>query len=182
MEYLHKNRVEHRDLKAANCLLDRDCRVKLADFGLSKTITSFTRRSSTNYPAGTYSHMCPELLLENKFTQKADVYSYGIVMFEVLSRAEPWKGLHEAQIAAQIIYGRRPSREFPIPEDSPPELITLMEKCWDDDPSKRPPFQQIVQDLQATSTTSMTSTSPSLQGLEEKSEPSTRESTGFTSA
>ena len=173
MEYLHKNRVEHRDLKAANCLLDRDCRVKLADFGLSKTITSFTGQSSKHYPVGTFSHMAPEILLihlpENKFTEKADVYSYGIVMFEVISRAEPWKGLHEAMITARVITGRRPSREFPIPEDSPPELITLMEKCWNDKPSKRPPFQRIVQDLQATSTASVASTSLSLQGLEEKS-------------
>ena len=75
MEYLHEIKVEHRDLKATNCLLDGDMRVKLADFGLSKSktlATTFAGQPSETGPSGTITHMAPELLLENKFTEKCD--------------------------------------------------------------------------------------------------------------
>ena len=152
MKYLYENKVEHRDLKAANCLLDGDMRVKLADFGLA-------RRSERNEDkqdaekadnaAGTPSHMALELLRENRFTEKCDVYSFGIVMFEVLSRAVAFEGLQEAQITAQLIAGRRPA---PIPEDSPPQLVTLMEKCWHQEPFVRPDFKNIVRQMKSAAT------------------------------
>ena len=147
MKHLYENNFEHRDLKAANCLLDGDMRVKLADFGLA-------RRSERNEDkqdaekadnaAGTPSHMALELLRENKFTEKCDVYSFGIVIFEVLSRAVPYAGLQPEQIIAQLIMGRRPS---PIPEDSPPQLVALMEACWEQEPFVRPDFKRIVRRL-----------------------------------
>lgn len=148
MEYLYANGVEHRDLKAPNCLLDGDYRVKLADFGLSKSKaleTKTARRSSDNGPSGTITHMAPELL-KNVFTEKSDVYSFGITMWEVLSREVPFEGQNEAQIMAQVARGIRPS---PIPEDSPPGLVELMKECWDNEPFNRPTFKQVVSELKA---------------------------------
>ena len=148
MEYLHEIKVEHRDLKATNCLLDGDMRVKLADFGLSKSkalaTTLFAGRPSETGPSGTITHMAPELLLENMFTEKCDVYSFGVVMWEVLSRGVPFAGLQREQITAQLVVGRRPS---PIPEDSPPQLVALMEACWEQEPFVRPDFKRIVRRL-----------------------------------
>ena len=145
MEYLHENKVEHRDLKAANCLLDGNMRVKLADFGLSKSkalaTTFFAGQPSETGPSGTITHMAPELLLENKFTEKCDVYSFGIVMWEVISRKIVFEGLQREQITAQLVVGRRPS---PIPEGSPPKLVALMEECWEQEPFVRPDFKRIV--------------------------------------
>ena len=152
MEYLYANGVEHRDLKAANCLLDRDERVKLADFGLSKSKTLVKRstgRTSTDQgPSGTATHMAPELLLNNSnrlFCQESDVYSYAILMYEVLSRKAAFEGLNESQIIAQINAQQRPS---PIPTDSPPELIKLMKECWAHDTAMRQKFKGVVADLQ----------------------------------
>ena len=152
MEYLYANGVEHRDLKAANCLLDRDERVKLADFGLSKSKTLVKRstgRTSTDQGAsGTATHMAPELLLNNSnrlFCQESDVYSYAILMYEVLSRKAAFEGLNESQIIAQINAQQRPS---PIPTDSPPELITLMKECWSHDTAMRQNFKGVIADLQ----------------------------------
>ena len=153
MEYLHENKVEHRDLKATNCLLDGDMRVKLADFGLSKSkalaTTLFAGRPSETGPSGTITHMAPELLLENTFTEKCDVYSFGIVMWEVLSRGVPFAGLQREQIIAQLVVGRRPS---PVPEDSPPQLVALMEACWEQEPFVRPDFKRVVRRLSSAET------------------------------
>ena len=152
MQYLSANGVQHRDLKAQNCLVvehkSGDFHVKLADFGLSKSkklVASFTRRSSQH--AGTVTHMAPEILLNGSdelFCEESDVYSYGIVMWEVLSRAVPFEGLNQAQIIAQISQKQRPS---PIPTDSPRELIELMEYCWAHDVAMRPKFKQVLEDL-----------------------------------
>ena len=162
MEYLYENKFMHRDLKAANCLLDGNMRVKLADFGLSKSkiiVTTFTGPSSQTGLSGTVTHMAPELLLEKLFTEKCDVYSFGIVMWEVLSRAVPFAGLPQEQITARVISEKRPS---PIPENSSLQLVTLMERCWHQEPFVRPEFKKVVQQMQLAETAI---------GLEEKGDP-----------
>ena len=151
MDYLYENGVQHRDLKAANCLLDAHCHVKLADFGLARRSGRKEDKQDaeeTDGAAGTPTHMAPELLLTNSnrlFCQESDVYSYAIVMYEVLSRKAAFEGLNESQIIAQINAQQRPS---PIPTDSPPELITLMKECWAHDTAMRQNFKGIVSDLQ----------------------------------
>ena len=151
MQYLTEKGVQHRDLKAHNCLIERDggmIRVKLTDFGLSRSkalVTTFTGRASKNGPSGTVTHMAPEVLFKNEFTEKSDSYSFGIVMWEVLSRAVAFENLQHEQITAQVAAGMRPS---PIPADIPPGLDTLMQECWDNEPFERPTFQLIVRNLQ----------------------------------
>ena len=149
MQYLHENGVQHRDLKANNCLVERisesgEFRIKLADFGLSKSKILVTTCTGHSGPAGTVTHMAPELLLVNEFTEKSDVYSFGIVTWEILSRATAFEGLQKVQINAQVIAGMRPS---PIPEESPAELVMLMRDCWDQEPFVRSNFDGIVSDL-----------------------------------
>ena len=151
MDYLYENGVQHRDLKAANCLLDAHCHVKLADFGLARRSGRKEDKQDAEKAdgaAGTPTHMAPELLLTNSnrfFCEKSDVYSYAIVIYEVLSRKAAFKGLNESQIIAQINAKQRPS---PIPTDSPPELITLMKECWAHDTAMRQKFKGVVADLQ----------------------------------
>ena len=150
MDYLYENGVQHRDLKAANCLLDAHCHVKLADFGLARRSGRKEDKQDAEKAdgaAGTPTHMAPELLLTNSMTnfcEESDVYSYGIVIWEVLSRAVPFEGLNQAQIIAQISQKQRPS---PIPAESPSELIELMEYCWAHDVAMRPKFKQVLEDL-----------------------------------
>ena len=155
MVALHEKNIEHRDLKTENCLVEvkhGQYRAKIADFGLSKSKALVTHSTSRN-SSGTRTHQAPEILLppegaterSDEDRQKSDVYSYGIVMYEVLSRKKPFQELtDETQIAVAVLHGRRPS---PIPSDIPPKLVELMEQCWQHDTARRPNFQTIVRKL-----------------------------------
>ena len=155
MEYVYGHNIEHRDLKAENCLIAVEhghYRAKLTDFGLSKSkdiVTQSTGRSTANGAAGTATHMAPELLLTNSMTnfcEESDVYSYGIVMYEVLWRKAAFQGMGQAQIIAQLSAGRRPSTND-TPEGTPDDLIHLMQKCWAQDVGMRQKFTGVVDAL-----------------------------------
>ncbi|KAJ4973953.1 hypothetical protein NE237_007127 [Protea cynaroides] len=95
IEYLHDGAVPpviHRDLKCANILLDQSMRAKVADFGLSKEETFVGRNSSLK---GTYGYIDPEYISTNKFTKKSDVYSLGIILFELITAIHPHQNLME---------------------------------------------------------------------------------------
>ncbi|XP_058115170.1 calcium/calmodulin-regulated receptor-like kinase 2 [Magnolia sinica] len=93
IEYLHEGAVPpviHRDLKSANILLDRFMRAKVADFGLSKEESYDGRNSGLK---GTYGYIDPEYMSTNKFTKKSDIYSFGIILFELITAINPQQGL-----------------------------------------------------------------------------------------
>ncbi|KHJ82994.1 hypothetical protein OESDEN_17311 [Oesophagostomum dentatum] len=99
MEYLHKNKVIHRDLKSPNILFDEEGVVKICDFGTShqqkkqnSTVMSF---------CGTVSWMAPEMIKKQPCCEKVDVYSYGVVLWELLTREQPYKNINQMA----IIYG-----------------------------------------------------------------------------
>lgn len=93
IEYLHEGAtppVIHRDLKSANILLDERMRAKVADFGLSKEEAFDGRNSGLR---GTYGYIDPEYMSTNKFTKKSDIYSFGIILFELITAINPQQGL-----------------------------------------------------------------------------------------
>ena len=151
MQHLHDHETQHRDLKAENCLVvpeDGQYRVKITDFGLSKSKTVATQTNERS--VGTQTHMAPEIFANvsqksNEDREKSDVYSYGIVMYEVVSRKVPWAGNDGAQIIAAVMAGLRPS---PTPPNTPRALIELMEECWAHDTAMRPTFTRAVEALQ----------------------------------
>ncbi|KAL5549069.1 hypothetical protein UlMin_004300 [Ulmus minor] len=147
MEYLHGKNIVHFDLKCENLLVNmRDPQrpvCKIGDLGLSKvkqhTLVSGGVR-------GTLPWMAPELLSgkSNMVTEKIDVYSFGIVMWELLTGEEPYADLHCASIIGGIVNNTlRPQ----IPTWCDPEWKSLMESCWASDPSQRPSFSEISQKL-----------------------------------
>lgn len=96
MQYLHSQGILHRDLKSENLLLGRDMRVKVADFGIScQESESFTTHEFT----GTYRWMAPEMLKDRNHTKKADVYSFGIVLWELLTALTPYENMTPEQAA-----------------------------------------------------------------------------------
>jgi serine/threonine protein kinase len=157
MKYLHSMGVMHRNLKSVNLLLDDKGRVKVSDFGISfRTLyTSRTTISIMNDASdGTTPWRAPELLdvaddvAEAAFTEAGDMYSFGIVMGEVMTRnTNPYPNMVPIQIAMAVTAGQRPN----VPPEyfaSLPQLRQLMISCLLQDPLDRPSFVEMAMQLQ----------------------------------
>ncbi|KAG0488987.1 hypothetical protein HPP92_007711 [Vanilla planifolia] len=143
MEYIHSRGVVHRDLKPENILLDQDLRVKVADFGVA--CKESCCGSSGDVPAGTYRWMAPEMIKRKRHGRKVDVYSFGILLWEMLTGCIPYEEMTPVQAAFAVVHKRtRPA----FPEDCPIQLRALIERCWSSSPEKRPEFWQIVEVLE----------------------------------
>lgn len=145
MAYLHYRipSIIHRDLKSHNLLVDDVWKVKVCDFGLSRIITEGQQNQMT--ACGTPCWTAPEVLNNLGYTTKADVYSFGIVLWEMATRAEPFAGMPSFQVLFAIANkGVRPV----IPDDCPADYKQLVVKCWDQDPNNRPDFKEIIDYLE----------------------------------
>uniref|UniRef100_A0ACD5UES5 Uncharacterized protein n=1 Tax=Avena sativa TaxID=4498 RepID=A0ACD5UES5_AVESA len=144
INYLHylNPPIVHWDLKTPNMLVDKNWSVKVGDFGLSRfKATTFISSKSV---AGTPEWMAPEFLRGEPSNEKCDVYSFGVILWELLTMQQPWSGLGPAQVVGAVAFQ---NRRLPIPQDTIPELAALVESCWADDPRQRPPFSSIVDTL-----------------------------------
>ncbi|XP_063416470.1 uncharacterized protein LOC134698109 [Mytilus trossulus] len=149
MNYLHQHKpqVLHLDLKSMNVLLDSSGRAKIADFGFSKfrhdADLKASKLSKKKSMCSSPTWMAPELLETGEITTKADVYSFGIILWEMLTRSHPYDGCSVFQILERVRLNKRPE----ISSNSPPDLSSLIKKCWDQNPAKRPAFKDIILQL-----------------------------------
>ncbi|PHT29665.1 hypothetical protein CQW23_30735 [Capsicum baccatum] len=133
----HLLKKQYSQEKTTNLVLDKEGRVKIIDFGISRVEAS----SPINMTAetGTIGYMAPEVLIGLPYDHKCDVYSFGICLWEIYSCSIPYSGL-SPHASSAMYKSRRPE----IPNTCPSALANIMKQCWEDDPKKRPEMQEIV--------------------------------------
>ncbi|XP_017892247.1 LOW QUALITY PROTEIN: tyrosine-protein kinase transmembrane receptor Ror-like [Ceratina calcarata] len=140
MEYLASHHYVHRDLAARNCLVGDNLTVKISDFGLSRDIYSsdyYRVQSKSLLPVR---WMPPESILYGKFTTESDVWSFGVVLWEIYSYGlQPYYGYNNQQVIDMI----RSRQLLPCPEDCPTMIYSLMMECWHEVANRRPQFPEI---------------------------------------
>ncbi|XP_034662493.1 tyrosine-protein kinase Fer isoform X3 [Drosophila subobscura] len=138
MRYLESKNCIHRDLAARNCLVDLEHSVKISDFGMSREEEEYIVSDGMKQIPVKWT--APEALNFGKYTSLCDVWSYGILMWEIFSKGDtPYSGMSNSRARERIDTGYR----MPTPENTPPEMYRLMLKCWAADAESRPHFDEI---------------------------------------
>ncbi|KAM8877901.1 insulin-like growth factor 1 receptor [Synchiropus picturatus] len=141
MSYLHANKFVHRDLAARNCMVAEDFTVKIGDFGMTRDIyeTDYYRKGGKGLLPVRW--MSPESLKDGVFTTNSDVWSFGVVLWEVATLAEqPYQGLSNEQVLRFVMEGGLLEK----PHNCPDLLFELMRLCWQYNPKMRPSFVDII--------------------------------------
>ncbi|XP_052004111.1 mitogen-activated protein kinase kinase kinase 20-like isoform X2 [Xyrauchen texanus] len=145
MHYLHADapvKVIHRDLKSRNVVLTAENVLKICDFGASKFHSHTTHMSLV----GTFPWMAPEVIQSLPVSETCDTYSYGVVLWEMLTREIPFKGLEGLQVAWLVV---EKNERLTIPSCCPASFACLMRSCWVTEPKDRPIFKQILSTLES---------------------------------
>ena len=139
INYLHlfNPPILHRNLTSLNILLNCNYQIKISDFGWAKV-----KNNQMTKLRGTFQWMAPEVIITDNYNEKADVYSFGIILWEFWSVEPPYKDVSPKDVAINVKKDKhyRPK----IPAKMPNEIVHLMKKCWDYDPLQRPNFSEII--------------------------------------
>jgi hypothetical protein len=133
--YLHSKNVIHRDLKSQNILIGENFKVKLCDLGLATIIENKKRMTI----CGTHEWMAPEIALENEYDEKVDVFSFGIVLTEMITNQPPKRRSFDEKLAFNV-----PQFLESAPKNCPPELIQMVIDCTQFEPTSRPSMKDLV--------------------------------------
>uniref|UniRef100_A0A4W3J4P7 Tyrosine-protein kinase n=1 Tax=Callorhinchus milii TaxID=7868 RepID=A0A4W3J4P7_CALMI len=139
MAYIERMNYIHRDLRSANILVGDNLVCKIADFGLARLIedNEYTARQGAKFPI---KWTAPEAALYGRFTIKSDVWSFGILLTELVTKGRvPYPGMNNREVLEQVERGYR----MPSPMDCPSSLHELMIQCWKKDPEERPTFEYL---------------------------------------
>ncbi|XP_041701920.1 tyrosine-protein kinase SRK3 [Coregonus clupeaformis] len=143
MAYLEDRHIVHRDLAARNILVGDDLVCKVADFGLARIIKDsvYTASRSTKIPVR---WTAPEAALYQRFSVKSDVWSFGVLLYEMMSRGKmPYDGKSNTEVLELLSTGYR----LPCPSRCPPNIYRIMLECWNPEASKRPSFHALHSQL-----------------------------------
>ncbi|HVS04375.1 MAG TPA: serine/threonine-protein kinase, partial [Thermoanaerobaculia bacterium] len=149
LEYAHSQGVIHRDVKPANVRILEDGTAKLMDFGIAKLANQETGLTQTGMTLGTAAYLAPEQIRGEPVDRRTDIFSYGVMAYELLSYQRPFAGQHISTVLYQILNERPvPLRErFP---ECPERLEGLVARCLEKDPKRRyPSCAELLRDLDA---------------------------------
>ncbi|XP_062617208.1 tyrosine-protein kinase transmembrane receptor Ror2-like isoform X1 [Saccostrea cucullata] len=144
MVYLSEKGYVHRDLATRNCLVGDDLEVKISDFGLARSIHSLEYYRGSEHDAIPIRWMPPESILYNKFAVHSDVWSFGVLLWELFSFAlQPYYGMTHEEVVQFVKDGK----VLACPENTPKQVYDLMKMCWNSKPVSRPSFQTLLKSL-----------------------------------
>uniref|UniRef100_A0A8C4R599 Tyrosine-protein kinase n=1 Tax=Eptatretus burgeri TaxID=7764 RepID=A0A8C4R599_EPTBU len=139
MEFLEKKKFVHRDLRAANILVNDQIMCKIADFGLARVINDneYKAQEGAKFPVR---WTAPEAINFSSFTVKSDVWSFGVLISEIFTFGRiPYPGMTHPELIRKIEFGYR----MPQPENVPSDIYALMLECWHEYPETRPTFEHL---------------------------------------
>ena len=140
MSYLEKSNYVHRDLSAKNILVSENLISKVANFGLARVTNEGVFKESSNEKFS-IKWLAPEAAVYGHFTNKSDVWSFGILLYELITYGGvPYYEMSNAQVIKELQRGYR----MPAPVDCPDYLHEIMRDCWRDDPASRPTFESLL--------------------------------------
>ncbi|PNJ65401.1 FGFR2 isoform 8 [Pongo abelii] len=144
MEYLASQKCIHRDLAARNVLVTENNVMKIADFGLARDINNIDYYKKTTNGRLPVKWMAPEALFDRVYTHQSDVWSFGVLMWEIFTLGgSPYPGIPVEELFKLLKEGHRMDK----PANCTNELYMMMRDCWHAVPSQRPTFKQLVEDL-----------------------------------
>lgn len=144
MNYLHSQKILHLDLKPNNILLDQNLYPRICDFGESR-LTNLTNVdiSNSSYTATPF-YTAPEIFSERTFSSKSDVFSFGIIFYEILSGKSPYNRYKSVnKLKNEIKKGKRPDLAFITDK----HIQNFLKKCWSPYPNKRPTFKEVIEEV-----------------------------------
>lgn len=161
LAYMHEcdPPIIHRDLKPENCLLDFSLNLKIADFGLARPLTCFSNEEAlTTTCIGTTRFMAPELFEKEKLTSigvEVDIWALGCILIELFSNKRPWDYISSSN-ASSIYYEVRTTQIFqkkpvPVPDSIPAEVRSVIQRCCQYSPKRRPAAGEVLEQLQVLS-------------------------------
>ncbi|XP_041424382.1 fibroblast growth factor receptor 2 isoform X7 [Xenopus laevis] len=144
MEYLASQKCIHRDLAARNVLVTENNVMKIADFGLARDVNNIDYYKKTSNGRLPVKWMAPEALFDRVYTHQSDVWSFGVLMWEIFTLGgSPYPGIPVEELFKLLKEGHRMDK----PANCTNELYMMMRDCWHAIPSHRPTFKQLVEDL-----------------------------------
>ncbi len=148
LAYAHSQQVIHRDIKPANLRVLEGGQVKILDFGIAKLATSTTQLTQKGMAVGTLGYLSPEQLRDQELDTRTDIFSYGVVAYELLTYTRPFQGKQLSVLMDEIL-NRNPLPVSQLVPDCPPALALVVSRCLEKNRDRRyQSFQEVMLDLE----------------------------------
>jgi serine/threonine protein kinase len=140
VKHLHMEGIIHRDLATRNLLIDENYHIRVADFGFARVKDAAASKGYTNSTMGPVRWSAPEAMRRRRYSESSDVFSFGVVLYEMFAQSYPWPGYDTLDVAVRVCGGER----MEIPPEVPLDVADLMILCWSHEESLRPTLNDVI--------------------------------------